>query len=95
MPAEYSHFKETARAREKEQWTKRWLRWEDYKTRRWKISMRDPILNIRSTLLLTRGETTIATLRAFLCTVHMIHRMKVPGFDNPNCDSLRRQLQTE
>jgi hypothetical protein len=60
---EYSHFKEAARAREKEQWAKRW---EDYKAQ---STRRTPVieeingrsmLNIRSKF--TSRETTIATL---------------------------------
>ena len=45
-----------------------------------------PILNARSKL--TRRETTIATLIWSDCVglKTFLHRMKVPGFDNPNCD---------
>jgi hypothetical protein len=66
-------------------------RWEDYKTRSTRrtpateeINGR-PILNFRSKL--TRWETTIATLVRSECIGFraFLHRMKVPGFNNPNC----------
>jgi len=84
-PTEYSL---AAKAREKEQWAKRW---EGYRTRstRRTPAMEEvngrPILNVRSKL--TRRETTIATLVRSECVGFkaFLHRMKVPGFDNPNC----------
>jgi len=83
-----THLKVAAKAREKEQWAKRW---EGYRTR---STRRTPameevngrsILNVRPKL--TRRETTIATLVRSECVGFkaFLHRMKVPGFDNPNC----------
>ena len=45
-----------------------------------------PILNVRAKL--TRRETTIATLvrSEFVGFKAFLHRVKVPGYDNPNCD---------
>jgi hypothetical protein len=88
-PMEYSHFKVAAKAREKEQWAKRWEHYKTGSTRRTpameEVNGR-PILNVRSKL--TRRETTIATLVRSECIGFkaFLHRMKVPGFDNPNCD---------